>query len=99
MKACNQCGKCCIHYSDGGLSATTGDDARRFQQIEIINDGPAIPDQDLERIFNPFVTNKSDGAGLGLSVASRIIEQHDGFMEVRNASEAQGVVFSVLLPQ
>jgi Fe-S-cluster containining protein len=43
MKACNQCGKCCIHYSDGGLSATSGEidwwETHRPDIFEYVRDG------------------------------------------------------------
>jgi signal transduction histidine kinase len=71
---------------------------RSLHVLQVTNDGPAIAEADLERIFDPFVTTKSDGVGLGLSIASRIIEQHGGFIEVRNQSPGRGVVFSVFLP-
>ena len=67
--------------------------------VRVENDGPLIPPEELERIFDPFVTTKSDGAGLGLSIAARIMEQHGGFIEVRNQNDEGGVMFSVLLPE
>jgi signal transduction histidine kinase len=69
---------------------------RRYLALRVVNDGPPIPEPDLERIFDPFVTTKSEGSGLGLSIASRIVEQHGGFIEARNLPA--GVAFSVLLP-
>jgi signal transduction histidine kinase len=66
--------------------------------LRVENDGPPIPDDDLERIFDPFVTTKSEGAGLGLSVASRIMEQHGGFIEVQNLDPGPGVAFVVFVP-
>lgn len=69
---------------------------RGYQAVCVANDGPQIPEADLERIFDPFMTTKGAGVGLGLSIASRIVEQHGGFIEVRN--EEPGVVFRVLLP-
>jgi signal transduction histidine kinase len=70
---------------------------QRFHVISVSNSGPPIPEGDLERIFDPFYTTKSDGVGLGLSIATRIVEQHGGFIEVKNESP-RGVMFSVLLP-
>ena len=67
--------------------------------VRVENDGPPIPPEELEHIFDPFVTTKSAGAGLGLSIAARIVEQHGGFIEVRNMDDEEGVVFSVLLPE
>ena len=69
-----------------------------YRVVRVANDGPVIPDQDLERIFDPFVTTKDQGVGLGLSIASRIVEQHNGFIEVCNGEEGEGVMFSVYLP-
>jgi signal transduction histidine kinase len=86
----------------GTVKHTTTTEARGDQEyavITIANDGPRIPEENIERIFDPFVTSKSDGAGLGLSIASRIIEQHGGFIEVMNRPDQRGVAFSVFLPR
>lgn len=69
-----------------------------YRVITVSNDGPPVPEADLERIFDPFVTSKPEGAGLGLSIASRIVEGHGGFIEVRNLEEARGVELAVWLP-
>ena len=69
-----------------------------YAVVAIENDGPPIPPADLERIFDPFVTTKAGGVGLGLSVASRIIEQHGGFIRASNLGEDRGTAFSVYLP-
>ena len=74
------------------------DGERTYAVVEVSNDGPAIPDRRLERIFDPFVTTKAEGVGLGLSVASRIMEQHGGFIRVRNLGPERGVAFSIFLP-
>jgi signal transduction histidine kinase len=59
--------------------------------------GRGIPAQDLERIFEPFVTTKSNGMGLGLSVCRTIVDAHGGrIWAVNNA--ASGVTVSVALP-
>jgi signal transduction histidine kinase len=83
----------------GGMIRYSAREARRgertYQVVTVTNDGPHVPAADLERIFDPFYTTKSDGAGLGLSIASRIVEQHGGFIEVRNLEP--GVAFDVYL--
>jgi len=71
---------------------------REYVEICVADDGPSIPPPEQERIFDPFVTTKSEGSGLGLSIAARIVEQHDGFIEVREPDDRPGVVFVVLLP-
>ncbi len=62
----------------------------------IDNDGPAIPDELLPNLFDPFVSGDGGGTGLGLSIAERIVELHGGFIEAANAG--LGVCFSVCLP-
>ncbi len=85
----------------GALRLSLAEEARgghRYAVLRAENDGPGVPEAELERIFDPFVTSKSDGVGLGLSIASRIAEQHGGFIEARNLPGEAGVVFSVYLP-
>jgi signal transduction histidine kinase/HAMP domain-containing protein len=55
-------------------------------EVEILNGGPAIPEKILERVFEPFVTTKSGGTGLGLPIAKRIVTAHGGAVEI--ASDA-----------
>ena len=55
-------------------------------QVEVIDFGIGIPDADLQNIFDPFVTNKVDGKGLGLSIVSNSIRTLDGSIEVSSES-------------
>ena len=68
-------------------------------RIEIADDGPGIPPEDLPRIFNPFFTTKApgEGRGLGLSVAYSIVAEHDGRLWADNRHEG-GAAFVVDLP-
>jgi signal transduction histidine kinase len=50
-----------------------------------------------EEIFNPFVTTKKTGVGLGLSIVSKIIDGHHGTIRVENAPEG-GAVFTIFFP-
>jgi signal transduction histidine kinase len=88
---------------EGGLVRLGLEAARRsgvgYWGVSVVNSGPPIPDTDLERIFDPFVTAKAEGIGLGLSIASRIAEQHGGFIEARNLDERRGVAFDLFLPR
>jgi signal transduction histidine kinase len=65
--------------------------------IEVADDGPGIPEDKLEKVFNPFFTSKEDGTGLGLSIAARIIEEHSGTIAVASA-EDKGATFTITLP-
>ena len=51
-------------------------------QVEVIDFGIGIPESDLENIFDPFITKKQDGKGLGLSIVSNSIRTLDGSIEV-----------------
>lgn len=65
--------------------------------INFIDNGIGIPDEILIRIFAPFYTTKPSGVGLGLSIVSRIIEEHRGKIEVKSRV-GEGTVFTLHLP-
>jgi signal transduction histidine kinase len=71
---------------------------KEYFRVAIRNDGPPIPHDQMERIFDPFYTTKDGGTGLGLSICSRIADQHDGLLSVRNLPESGGVEFTLTLP-
>jgi two-component system sensor histidine kinase HydH len=71
---------------------------KEYSCVALRNDGPAIPEDQLERIFDPFYTTKDGGTGLGLSICARIADQHDGLLSVRNLPEGGGVEFTLALP-
>jgi signal transduction histidine kinase len=73
-------------------------DVRASAQAEIVieNDGPGISEQDLDRLFDPFHAGLGGGSGLGLSISSRIVEQHSGTLTAENAGI--GVRFTVAIP-
>ncbi|WP_028326016.1 two-component system sensor histidine kinase NtrB [Desulfatirhabdium butyrativorans] len=63
----------------------------------IENAGNDIPPDIREKLFQPFFTTKSKGGGLGLSVVRRLVEAHDGRIEIENRKEG-GTIFTVILP-
>jgi len=65
-------------------------------QTDIEDNGPGIPEDIQERIFFPMVTGRNDGAGLGLSIAQSLINQHGGLIECH--SRPGKTVFSIFLP-
>jgi two-component system sensor histidine kinase HydH len=71
---------------------------QRRVALRIENDGPAIAEDELERIFDPFHTNADSGTGLGLAISSRIAEAHGGFLKAENSGEQTGVAFTLILP-
>ncbi|HUA15737.1 MAG TPA: ATP-binding protein [Verrucomicrobiae bacterium] len=57
-------------------------------EVRIEDTGPGIPADLKEQIFNPFVTTKKDGVGLGLSIVSKIMDGHHGSIRIENPGEA-----------
>lgn len=71
--------------------------AHRMACLRVENDGPLIPEDELEHLFDPFHSGTPEGTGLGLSISARVAEQHGGYIEVAN--EGLGVSFRVMLPE
>jgi two-component system sensor histidine kinase HydH len=65
--------------------------------LKVTDSGPGIPLESLDKIFDPFVTTKETGTGLGLTICQRIAASHQGTLKAAN-SPTGGAVFSVLLP-
>jgi signal transduction histidine kinase len=72
-------------------------DKEKAVAVRISDTGGGIPQSLRNSIFNPFVTTKKSGTGLGLPIANRIVVNHRGKIRVRNHSEG-GAEFTVLLP-
>ncbi|MDN3513317.1 MAG: PAS domain S-box protein [Candidatus Brocadia sp.] len=66
-------------------------------EIVISDTGTGIPDHDLDKIFEPFYTTKSEGTGLGLSVVQRIIDDHGGTIDAKSKKD-KGTTFYIKLP-
>ena len=66
-------------------------------QVEIIDDGPGLPDKIRDDIFDPFVSGRENGTGLGLALVSKIISDHDGWISV--SSVPGHTVFRLSLPR
>jgi two-component system nitrogen regulation sensor histidine kinase GlnL len=66
-------------------------------QIEIIDDGPGLPENIKGDIFDPFVSGKENGTGLGLALVSKIISDHDGWISVDSVPGR--TVFRMSLPR
>jgi signal transduction histidine kinase len=83
----------------GTLTIRTMRENEEMIRVEICDDGPGIPEDIIEKIFNPFFTTKpfGEGTGLGLDLARRIVvEKHHGDLRVQ--SEPGHTKFIVLLP-
>ncbi|MEL6674861.1 MAG: ATP-binding protein [Bacteroidota bacterium] len=69
---------------------------RKQVQIEVQDNGPGIPPHELERIFIPFYTTKSEGSGIGLSLSRQILQLHKGSLSVLSP-QGQGTTFMLVL--
>jgi two-component system, NtrC family, sensor histidine kinase HydH len=84
------------------LSATTARSTDRAGvEVRIEDTGPGIPEELREQIFNPFVTTKKTGVGLGLSIVSRIVDSHHGTIRVESGgqNEHHGASFVLFFPE
>jgi len=83
-----------IQAMDGGTvtvrtSATT-------PQIVVEDDGPGVPREAQEKIFDPFFSTREEGTGLGLAIAARLLREHHG--ELRYVDNPRGAKFAITLP-
>ena len=68
-------------------------ECRQFR-LGVLDDGPGIAAEIMDKLFNPFFTTKDTGTGLGLAIVHRIIEAHDGTITAKNA-DAGGAFFEI----
>lgn len=68
-----------------------------YIKITVKDQGIGIPDDRLNKIFDPFYTTKKEGTGLGLAISYSIIRQHDGYIEVESKLNV-GTTFFIYLP-
>ena len=66
-------------------------------EIEIADNGPGIPEFQKDQIFEPFFSTKKDGTGMGLTIARKIIQDHNGEMDLISKT-GYGTVFRLTLP-
>jgi Signal transduction histidine kinase len=74
-------------------------------EVRLADSGPGVAPELREQIFNPFVTTKKTGVGLGLSIVSKIIDGHHGSIRIEssdipsgNGASGPGACFVIFLP-
>ena len=85
------------HPSGGGrvFVRAYGTDNAGF--IEVRDNGPGIPKEDWDRVFDPYYTSKAEGTGLGLAIVKKVVLEHGGEVRLDRAPEG-GARFSIELP-
>jgi len=80
------------------LSITTQLAGEHAVIISIADTGGGISSEIRDGLFDPFITSKSEGMGLGLSISKGIIEAHQGNLYLASDSSASGCLFRFVLP-
>jgi signal transduction histidine kinase len=89
----------CQAMPQGGTLRLTAAPAPRGRiRIKVEDTGVGIPPEHLGKIFDLYFTTKEDGTGLGLAMVYRIVQLHDGEVEVQS-TVGQGTTFHILLPR
>ena len=81
---------------NGELKITTGA-KDNMGWVKFEDYGCGIPEENLEKIFEPLFTTKPKGIGLGLAITKRLVEQNSGVIEIET-QVAEGTTFTVRLP-
>jgi signal transduction histidine kinase len=77
--------------------SSSGEGLGPMVQVDVTDSGPGVPPDVMDRIFSPFFTTKPQGTGLGLAIVRKIVNAHDGRIDV-HAPTAGGTQFRVTLP-
>ncbi len=89
-----------VSRDDGGRGIDPLFTARQVVVIEVWDNGPGIPEEDLELVFDPFYTTKEPGkgTGLGLSICARLVEGMGGRIDATPGPDGHGARFVIRLP-
>ena len=72
-------------------------DSKEAVVVELVDDGPGMPHEVADRVFNPFFTTKPQGTGLGLAIVRKIVDAHDGSIDLETVP-GRGTRIRVTLP-
>ncbi len=81
----------------GGLVRLTSSRSEEYVQLTVEDSGEGIPENLLQKIFEPYFTTKVDGTGLGLTMAYKVVKEHGGDIGVQS-EEGRGTCFTIKLP-
>ena len=90
-------GKGLVLISASRVRLEDGAEPRDAVLVEVADDGPGIAPDVAEKVFDPFFTTKPQGSGLGLAIVRKIVDAHDGQIDLRTTA-GQGTTIRVTLP-
>jgi signal transduction histidine kinase len=77
-------------------AGTALESGRRYVTIDVVDNGPGVPEAYIDRVFEPFFTTREEGTGYGLFLASEIVKEQSGRLTVRNNPHG-GATFTIWL--
>jgi two-component system sensor histidine kinase PilS (NtrC family) len=94
---------CMVMNGNGGEIKIVGrevqeEDGSEKTVINVIDNGPGIPEEIQDKIFEPFFTTRDNGTGLGLAIVHQIIESHEGTIKVTSEKPPRAANFEISLP-
>ena len=85
-----------VSLSTRHVPLSNGKATLHFLRVAIHDNGSGIPQEILPHLYTPFVSDKKNGTGIGLSIVENLVHQQGGYLEVESGSS--GTTFSVFLP-
>ena len=86
-----------VSVTAGTVRVPDGGAGREAVRVEFADDGPGMAEDVAEHIFDPFFTTKAQGSGLGLAIVRKIVDAHDGSIDLRTAP-GKGTLIRLTLP-
>ena len=86
-----------VRFAARAVHVDDGLDGREAVVVEVADEGPGMPPDVADRVFSPFFTTKAQGSGLGLAIVRKIVDAHDGSIDLETAP-GRGTVIRVTLP-
>ncbi|MCI0598671.1 MAG: ATP-binding protein, partial [Beijerinckiaceae bacterium] len=89
------------HTSESGFKgkiSVTVEVAGNDVTIDVIDNGKGFPKENRQRLLEPYMTTRAEGTGLGLPIVAKILADHGGGLELRDAPDGQGAWVRLFFP-
>ena len=90
-------GRGSVTITAGPTRMVDGNAGREAVLVDFTDEGPGMPPEVADRVFSPFFTTKPQGSGLGLAIVRKIVDAHDGTIDLQT-SPGQGTKIRIMLP-